>query len=87
VIAGKTLQIEGKNVKCPSPPLYLVKAGGVVVDLDQSHYNATCTYDRCVSNDLELWKMDEKGYWILIRRTAYGKEKQHDRKGTAAQTD
>lgn len=68
--------IDGKEVKRPSPPLYLVKANGVTVDLDQSHYNATCTYDRCISTDLELWKMDEKGFWTLIRRTRCGKEKQ-----------
>jgi hypothetical protein len=69
--------IDGKVIKCPTPPLYLVKANGVVVDIDTSHYNVTATFDRCVSNDVELWKLDNKGAMHLLRRMFCGRENGH----------
>jgi len=74
MIAGKTLQVDGKDVRCPSPPLYLVKSFGHTIDLDMSHYNATCTYDRAVAAHKELWKIDEHGVWKLLRQKRCGKE-------------
>jgi hypothetical protein len=84
VIAGQTLMIEGKSVRCPPTPLYYVKAGGVVVEINQSHYEAELIFDRCVSNDRELWRMNSKGYWILLRRMMGGLEKQHGKDGKRA---
>jgi hypothetical protein len=77
MIAGTTILIEGKAVKCPAPPVFYVKANGVTVEISQSHYDATCMFDRCLSCDRELWKLSEKGLWVLLRRIRGGMEKRH----------
>lgn len=73
--AGRTINIDGKGIRCPSAPLFLVKSNGHTVDIDVSHYNVECTFDRCTGNDIELWKLDERGTWRILRRKFYGKEK------------
>jgi hypothetical protein len=78
MIAGQVLLVEGKEVRCPPAPLFKVISNGITIDIDPSHYNATCTFDAAVGNERELWKMDTKGSWHLLRKTFCGKEKQHD---------
>jgi hypothetical protein len=78
MIAGSTLNIDGKDVRCPAAPLYKCISNGVTLDIDESHYNVTCTFDRANGSDRELWKLDEKGAWHLLRKTFCGKEKQSD---------
>jgi hypothetical protein len=76
VIAGKTLIIDGKDIRCPAAPLFKVISNGTTIDLDPSHYNATCTFDAASGSARELWKMDTKGSWHLLRKTYCGKEQE-----------
>jgi hypothetical protein len=76
MIAGSTLIIDGKAIRCPGPTLYKCISNGVTIDIDESHYNVTCTFDRAVGSARELWRLDEKGSWNLLRKTYCGKEKQ-----------
>lgn len=75
MVAGQTLAIDGKDVRCPSAPLFLLKANGVTVDIDTHHFSIDALFNTCVSTDRELWKLDTKGAWHLIRRMSSGRER------------
>jgi hypothetical protein len=74
IIAGQRIMVEGKEIRCPSAPLYYLKSFGTVIEMSQDHYAISNLFDHCVSNDRELWRLTEKGHWQLLRRSVAGKE-------------
>lgn len=74
MIPGSTLNIDGKDIYCPSAPLYVVKSGGYVVDISLDHYAAETSFDNLGMYDRELWCLSTKGHWGLLRRMHNGKE-------------
>jgi hypothetical protein len=76
VVAGKRLSIEGKEVMCPPAPLFMVKAFGQVVNIvQQDRAQAHASFDQLASMDRELWELDRKHMWRLVRRMFGGMEK------------
>lgn len=67
-----TLNIEGKLVPCPNPPIYYVKSLGTVVDIKLNHAEANESFERCTSQFREVWKLDDKGLMHCIRRMYLG---------------
>lgn len=73
-VAGQTLNIDGKFVRCPSAPLFYVKANGRVIDVCETHWLAQKTFGQCCSSDREIWELTAEGHWKLRRRTLAGRE-------------
>lgn len=74
MIAGQVLNVEGKDVLCPSAPLFFVKSMSAVIDINHSHFEADKTFRESCGSDKELWKLTEKGTWKLLRRVRGGRE-------------
>jgi hypothetical protein len=68
------LNIDGKEVAAPNPPIYYVKSFGKVIDILLNHSDANNSFEQASPTDKELWRLNDKGLWSLLRRVSYGKD-------------
>jgi hypothetical protein len=73
-VAGQRLYIEGKDVQCPPAPLFFIKSFGHVIDIHRERVSAHESFDRCIGSERELWELDRRHNWKMLRRMSNGIE-------------